>query len=205
MGGGIGLRQAVGEEVGVGADHTEKIVEGVRDRSNAIGWKGFIVAGIDGQFRLGTLSEMSLTFNFGMGGEERSVEHVSGELIERKAVRGTRLLSLFVQIFYGGIEQREDGNGRVVRTNFLDDTQALEAPGMKINGQGVPAAGCQQAMEISWRLRAMHAQRGVGGFRKRVRNSQPGRILAQEQDLENRVVHRSFLLLLENGYEHVHG
>src|SRR5208283_1823832 len=172
------------------------IVEGVRDRSNAIGGKALIVARVDSKFHRGSLSEMSLSFVFGMGGEERGVKHVGGQLTEREAMRGAGLLSLFVQIFYGGIEQREDGNGREVGANFLDDTQALEAPGMEINGQGVPAAGGQQAMEISWRLRAMHAQRGVGGFRQGMRNSQPGRVFAQEQDLENRVVHRSFLLLL---------
>jgi len=86
-------------------------------------------------------------------------------------MRGAGLLSLLVQVLYGGIKQSEDGNGRIFGANFLDDTQALKAPGMKINGQGVPVASGQQAIEISWRLRAMHAERSSGGFRKRMRDS----------------------------------
>ena len=115
------------------------------------------------------------------------------------------MLGLFVQIFYGRIEQRKYGNGRIFGTNFLDNAQALKTPGMKIDGQGVPLAGGEETKELTRRLGTMHAQRSFWGFRKRMGNSQPGRIFAQEQDLENRVVHSSFLLLLAKWYEHVHG
>ncbi len=140
VGGGMGVGQAIGKEVGIGADHTEKIVEGVGDRFEAIGREAFIIARVDNKFHLRSLSEMRLSFVIGMGGDERGVEHVSGELIEREAMRGAGLLSLFVQILYGGIEQREDRDGRIFGANLLDDMQAVEAPGMKIDGQGIPAA-----------------------------------------------------------------
>jgi len=106
-------------------------------------------------------------------------------------MRGARLASFIFQIFYGRIEQGEDRNGGVVGTDFLDDAQALEAPGMKIDGQGVPASGGKETIELSRRMGTMHVQRSIGSFRKRMRNSQPGWILAQEQYLEDRVVHRT--------------
>jgi hypothetical protein len=65
--------------------------------------------------------------------------------------------------------------------------------------------GGEETKEFSRRMGTMHAQRSFGGFRERMGNSQPGGIFAQEQDLENRVVHRSFLLLLAKWCEHVHG
>jgi len=69
MGRGLGVLQAIGEDVGVGADYAEKIVEGVGDGIDAIGGEAFIVARVDDGFHLGTLSEMSLSFVFGVGGE----------------------------------------------------------------------------------------------------------------------------------------
>lgn len=139
---------------------------------------------------------MSLSFVFGMRSEDRGVQQFSGELIERKTLRRAGLLRLLIQILDGGIKESEDRNGGVFGADFLDDAQALEAPGMEINGQGIPTAGGQYAKEIHRRLGAVDAQGRGGGFRKRVRNSHPGRIFAQEQDLEYGVVHRSFLLLL---------
>ena len=78
MGGGMGVVHVIGKDVGVGTDHTEEIVEGVGDRSNAIGGKTGIVARVESEIHLGALSEMSLRLVFGMGGEERGVERVCG-------------------------------------------------------------------------------------------------------------------------------
>jgi len=114
---------------------------------------------------------MSLSFVFGVGGEERGVKHVGGQLIEREAMRGASLMGLFVQILYGGIEQSEDRDGRIFGANLLNDTQALVAPGMKIDGQGIPASGGEQTKELTRGLGTMYAQRSAGGFRKRMRNS----------------------------------
>jgi len=207
MRGGIGAVQAIREDVGVGADHAEKIVEGVGNAVQGMGGEVFVTAVVVGSEiqHWRTLSEMSLGLAFGTDGEERGMEHLSCEVIERKAMRRARLKSSIVQVLYRRIEKRKDGNSRKLVTNFLDDTKALKAPGMKIDGEGVPPSGGEKTIKLTRRLRAMNVERGRGGFRKRMGNSQPGRIFAQEEDLENRVVHRSFWLLLTRCYEHVHG
>jgi len=48
MGGGIGAVQAIGEDISIGTDHAEKIVEGVGDSVHAMGGKAFIAAGVAG-------------------------------------------------------------------------------------------------------------------------------------------------------------
>jgi len=74
MGGGIGVAQVIGENVGVGADDTEKVVESVGDRFHATGGERSIVAGVAGsEIHRRTLSEMRLSFICGMGSEERDV------------------------------------------------------------------------------------------------------------------------------------
>jgi len=51
------------------------------------------------------------------------VKQVCRELIERQAMGGAGLLSLFVQILDGGIEERQDGNSRVFCANLLNDAR----------------------------------------------------------------------------------
>jgi len=192
--GGIGVVEAIGEDVSVGTDYAQKIVEGMGDCVQATVGEAFLavrVAGSEMQKRRARI-EMSLGLVFGTDGEERGMKQLSGEVIERKAMRRARLESFAVQILYRRIEQSKDGNGRKLITNFLDDAKALEAPGMKIDGEGIPAPGGEETIKLTGRLGTMNVERGLGGFRKRMCNSQPGRVFAQEEDLENRVVHRSF-------------
>src|SRR5271165_5406780 len=96
-------------------------------------------------------SEMSLRLVFGTGGEERGMKHLNGEVVERKAMRRARLESFIVQIFYGRIEKRKNGDGRKLVTNFLDYAKALEAPGVKIDGEGVPASRGEEPIKLTRR------------------------------------------------------
>jgi len=146
--GGIGARELVGEDVGVGADDAEKVVESMGDGFHAVGGEVTIAMGVESKFHLISHSEMSLSFLFGMGFEKRGVEQISGELIERQTMRGAGLLSLFVEILDRGVKESEDRNGGVFGANFLDDAQTLEAPSMKINGEGIPIALGEDAKQI---------------------------------------------------------
>lgn len=82
---GGGTVEAVGEDIGVGGDHAEKVVEGVSDDLVLGKGEGDTFGIIEGQNHLRGFLEDEVGIGVRQDGNDGTVEGVGGELIEREA------------------------------------------------------------------------------------------------------------------------
>lgn len=186
----------LGEDVGIGGDHAEKIIEGVRDDLSFRGSQRGIVGNIKSELHGRRLSKMGFRLFFRETRENGGVDGLSGELFERETTGGPHVFGLGGEIDGGGGIKGQNGESGVFGAHLVDIVETLKIPGMNIESGGVPIAGGQDEEEFVERLDAVNPEVEAGSVNQRLRDFGPGEVFAQKKNLKRGVVHWSFEQLL---------
>ena len=147
-GAGAGGVEVVGEDVGIGGDDAEEIVQGVSDELSFGGRKNGGIGDVGRVLHLGSLSKTRLRFICGEARSDRGVKHIGGEGIERQAARGAGGEGLEIEIGNGRRVESEDGENGILGADFFDVVEALEIPGVDIESDGVIMVGGEGLEEV---------------------------------------------------------
>ena len=188
---GGGAVESVGEDVGVGGDHAEKVIEGVSDDLVLGKGEGDAVGIVEGENHLGALLEDEVGIGVRQDGNDSTVEGVGGELIERDATGSATGGGLGVEFGDGRGVESDDREGWVFGANFLNIVKALKIPGVDVDDDGFPTAESESVEESGEGVQAMDLKQGVWSIEESARKFGPGRGLAEEEDLKDGILHRS--------------
>ena len=159
-----GRDELVGEDVGVGGDDAEKIVQGVGDDLILGGREHGEIGNAERGKHLRSLSKMRLGLVFHQARGRGGVKRVRGRTIEGEAARGAAGESFRVEFREDGRIEGEDGESGVLGANFFDVVKALEIPGVDIESDGVPTFSGESLEKIGERIDAMDCQGVAGRF-----------------------------------------
>jgi hypothetical protein len=191
-GGQTGIGEVVGENVGVGVNHTEQIVDGVGNDFGARRRMGGVFAEVETE--IGVLWNGRLSFSFGDEGTDGVVHGLGGEIVKGKATgcAGAQSLGSEIgEILSGRIEEGEDGKDGKLRAKFLDGVEGLKIGSVKIEGQGITRAGRKGMAGVIERISALNGERNQRRLSKGSSDFQPGGIFPQEETTERLSEHRS--------------
>jgi len=142
-----GVAEFVGEQVGVGGDDAEEIVEGVGNHlilgegdGHSIGFRGR-------RRHVRALLKKELRFVVRENRSDRLVEGIGGELIEGEAAGCAGGGGLGVEMRDGAGVERDDGECGIFGADFFDVAESLEIPGVDVNDERVPPAGGERLEE----------------------------------------------------------
>lgn len=172
-----------GKHIGVGCDDAKKIVERV---SNDLGFGGGGggVGNVESDLHGRSLSGMRSGLSFGNASEKGGAERFGTQTFDGQATAGTALGGLQSDIGGRGRMERKNGEGRVFGTDFVDVVEALEVPGLDIDGSGVPFAAGENEEKLVERLRAMDFEIRRGRVREGGSDFGPGEVLAQKENMK---------------------
>jgi hypothetical protein len=163
--------ETVGEEVGVGGDDAEKIVERVGDDlifgeskgdGNAVGI-------VERKLHLRTFLKQISGLGIGKGGGDGTVKGVGGEFVESDAAGSAGGDGLLIEIGNGAGVESDDGEGRIFGANFFDVVETLEIPGVNVDDEGMPAANGKRMEKVGERFEAVKTKRSVRRREKSLR------------------------------------
>ena len=140
-GGEIGIGEVVGENVGVGVNYAEQIIDGVGNDFGAGRRMGGVFAEIRSDIRMP--SKMRLRLCVGSERADGVMNGLGGEIVKGKAAGRAGVKSLgskINEILSGRIKEGEDRKRWKLRAEFVDGVQRVEIRSVKIKGQGVPRA-----------------------------------------------------------------
>lgn len=192
MGVRAGSSEVIGQDIGVGGNDTQEIVEGMGDDLGLGRRERGGIRDIEGELHLRSLSKMRLSLIFHQDRGHRIVKGEGGEINEGEATRCSTSEGLGVQLRDGWGIDGEDGEGGIFGANFLDVVEALKIPGVDVDNDCMPVAGGKRLEKLCERIQAADVQRAAWNFPLRLRKLGPGMVFAQEENFKYRVLHGSF-------------
>ena len=153
--------------------------------------EGDAVGIVEGENHLRALLEDEVGIGVRQDGNDGTVEGVGGKLIEREATGSAAGGGFGVQFGDGRGVESDDGEGGILRTNFFDIVKALKIPGVDVDDDGFPTAESKSVEESGEGVQAMDLKRSVWSVEESAGKFGPGRGFAEEEDLEDRILHWS--------------
>lgn len=184
MGVRTGSSEVVRQDIGIGGNNAQEIVESVGDDLGLGRRKRGGVRDIEGELHLRSLSKMRMGLIFHQDSGHRIVKRDGGEEGEGEAAGGTTSEGFGVQFRDRGGINGQDGEGRIFGANFLDVVEALEIPGVDVDNNGMPAAIGKRLEKIRERIQALDVQRATRHFPERLGELGPGSVRAQEENFK---------------------
>jgi len=156
-----GVAEFVGEQVGVGGNDAEEIVEGVGNHLILGEGDGHPI-GFAGRLRhLRAFLEKELRLAVRENRSDRLVEGFGGELIKSEAAGSTGGGGFGVEMGDGAGVKRDDGEGGIFGADFFDVAEALEIPGVDVDDERVPPSDGEGLEETGKGFEAVDAESGV--------------------------------------------
>jgi len=167
----------LGEEVGVGSDDAEQIVEGVRDGLGA----GIVslVRQIESDEHGRILSSMGMGVKVREGSENRGQKSIGIERLDSHGIRSADICGLAGEVVHGRRIESQDGKRGIFGTNFVDVMKSLKIPGNHIEGNSLPASAGKNEKEFVEGLSPMNLDTAARSGSESLRKLGPSQIFAQ--------------------------
>jgi len=172
----------LGEEIGVGGNDAEEIVERVRDSLGA--GTGSLVRQIEGYLHGRILSSMRMRVKVREGREDGGQKSVGIERFHSESVRGADISGFVLEVVHGRRIKSQDGKSRIFGTDFVDVMKSLKVPGQDIERDRVPASAGKDEEELVEGLSPMDFDACAWGDSESLRKLGPGEIFAEVEKVE---------------------
>lgn len=177
------------ENVRVGGDDAEKVVERVGNDLGLVRSDSGAVRDVERKLHLRGLSKMTIGFVIRKTGKNRRVEGFGGERLEGQTTRSAYFLGFELEFGHLGGVESEDRESGVFGADFVDIVKALKVPSVNVKNHGVPEAAGQDKKELIEGMSPMDFESDLGGLYESLRDRSPGVILPEEQNLKCVVEH----------------